>query len=537
MSGKKQLCIVGGGPSGVGLLWTLAQDPGICAEWAVTIIHDQDHWGGHCLTFDVTNPNTGKPVAVDIGVQFVTALANPNVAVMLESGDFPTAAPLVDAPPLTVGAAFPRRNGLPMNWGNFPAYQTGDQFQLWHETGMAQNCEELQAFIAISPLLGYGGRPLGQYLQDAGSGPLKTPFTDLQDFEDYFVDPYMTIINGYGKPDLDSVVLGELLPIFGRVPGFPGPLASWTEPGLGWKRFAQGTSSWVEAMYAAAAKTIEVTEYLSSSVSDVWIDGDDPGGQVGVAWSTEPAGQPLFDKVVLTTDMATNHALLSTARNKAHWAIYESMLDPSNWPLQDGTCYIHADASILSPDLTQQEEVAQFTAYYATGDTPFNQDATYTSYLIENVQADPDAAGLFVTMYGPVTPDTRLPADDKVLAKQTFKHGMWLPTYMGAAKKKVHTIQGQGSVPGGTTVPNAGTNLYFAGNNLTNDSVEGALVSAMVVANYAFSAPYPLPMAKLTPVAFAMFTYLYLDYMFPVTDGTKRTKVIGSLKAAAAPTS
>ena len=71
MSGKKQLCIMGGGPSGVGLLWTLAQDPGIRAEWAVTIIHDQDHWGGHRLTFDVTNPNTGKPVAVHIGVQFV----------------------------------------------------------------------------------------------------------------------------------------------------------------------------------------------------------------------------------------------------------------------------------------------------------------------------------------------------------------------------------------------------------------------------------------------------------------------------------
>ncbi|MGH7786657.1 MAG: NAD(P)-binding protein, partial [Candidatus Binatia bacterium] len=60
---KMSLCIVGGGPGGVGLAWALAQDPSVAAQWSITIIHDEDKVGGHCATYDVHNPVAREPPA------------------------------------------------------------------------------------------------------------------------------------------------------------------------------------------------------------------------------------------------------------------------------------------------------------------------------------------------------------------------------------------------------------------------------------------------------------------------------------------
>ena len=144
---KKTLCIVGGGPGGVGLAWALAQQPSVAEQWSITIIHDEDDVGGHCATYPVTNPVTGAKIPVDIGVQCVAPLINPNVSLMLGAAPFLTSAPVVDAGPLKMACAFPPRNGQPMNWGNFPAYQQGPLFALYSETGMVPDCRQLQDFI------------------------------------------------------------------------------------------------------------------------------------------------------------------------------------------------------------------------------------------------------------------------------------------------------------------------------------------------------------------------------------------------------
>jgi hypothetical protein len=59
------------------------------------------------------------------------------------------------------------------------------------------------------------------------------------------------------------------------------------------------------------------------------------------------------------------------------------------------------------------------------------------------------------------------------------------------------------------------TNVYFAGNNATADSEEGALDSALALANYAFGVEYPL--AKFSGESlFAYFMYtVYHNVMFP----------------------
>ena len=103
-----------------------------------------------------------------------------------------------------------------------------------------------------------------------------------------------------------------------------------------------------------------------------------------------------------------------------------------------------------------------------TQSQPFDIDYAYTTYLVENVRGgDPAAKGLYVTMYGP---DEGTVVPQSPLVKESFTHGMWLPSYMLDSKKAMHAVQGSGWLSG---LSNAGTNLYFSGNNLSFDSVEG----------------------------------------------------------------
>jgi hypothetical protein len=72
------------------------------------------------------------------------------------------------------------------------------------------------------------------------------------------------------------------------------------------------------------------------------------------------------------------------------------------------------------------------------------------------------------------------------------------------------------------------TGIFFAGNNLTMDSEEGALGSALVVADYAFDIPYasllmPSSLERepwaVYGLAMAELWALYHRQMFPGTTG------------------
>jgi hypothetical protein len=90
------------------------------------------------------------------------------------------------------------------------------------------------------------------------------------------------------------------------------------------------------------------------------------------------------------------------------------------------------------------------------------------------------------------------------------------------SKKAMHNVQGSGWLSG---LSNADTNLYFSGHT-SFDSVEGGFISGMVIANYSFGAPYPVPPSLLTAPALAMFLYIYLDVMFPVADDAVKQSAI-----------
>ena len=518
---RKTLCIVGGGPAGAGLAWTLAQDPNVASDWSITLIHDEDVVGGHCATYDVVNPVTGKTIPVDIGVQYVSPMINPNVSLMLGETPFTETAPVAEAAPLRVSCGFPPRDGKPMNWGNFPEYQAGERFALFSEAGMVSDCENFQSFMhSLLPWhLGSVTESVGDWLEKPSH-----PLVNKDDFISYFIDPYMTIINGYGAPKLDSVMIGDITPLFAKIPFFPGPMASLTEPGVGWQRWTKGSRSWVTTMFDVAAKAMPVTLVGSTRVEGVWVDAADPTGQVFVSCKTDLSEAVGYDKVVLTTDMRTNAKLLNNPKNASAWnAHYADPLSAERWSvLQDGTCFIHGDPDVLAPDLQSlQKEIAQFTAFYSTEGAkppvPYNTDTTYTSYLVENVHQDPDAKQIYVTMYGPDATIVKAPKDP--LKTKRFVHGLWLPDSMKNSTKALYSAQGTGTIAyGNRKLPNTGNNLYFAGNNTTMDSVEGALVSSMVIANYAFGVDYPMPYRPLTAVAYLMYRFLYQGLMFPKVD-------------------
>src|ERR1043165_955794 len=78
---KKQVCIVGGGASGLCLAWLATRSAHIAAEWDVTLLHDEPALGGHSHTIPVELG--GARVPVDIGVQFVSPTLYPHVTAML----------------------------------------------------------------------------------------------------------------------------------------------------------------------------------------------------------------------------------------------------------------------------------------------------------------------------------------------------------------------------------------------------------------------------------------------------------------------
>jgi hypothetical protein len=192
---------------------------------------------------------------------------------------------------------------------------------------------------------------------------------------------------------------------------------------------------------------------------------------------------------------------------------YVKYSDKPVWDLMWGMCYIHSDSSMLSPDLMDQKETLQFNAYYAPGKSEGNYDLskTFTTYIQKNVLSDPDADGLYLTMYGyiPDPKKDKVPNPKKVYFQEPWTHGKWTPAFMSGPKGQLHHAQGLGSVayPG-----QMDTNVYFAGNNTVADSEEGALVSAIAMAEYAFNVKNPL--VSFNPVAWFIF-HTYRNVMFP----------------------
>jgi NAD(P)-binding Rossmann-like domain len=513
------VCIIGGGIAGVGAWWTLSQPGQPGADWDVTIIHDGASFGGHALTVPVQH--NGATTLVDTGVQFYVPMFYPNIDVLTRRPGIAEQVPVTSFDSLKVACGFPRLNGAPQNWGNFDAYRTGANFAMF-TPAMYRNAQRYEQSIDWALVDGDGSKTVAAYF--AG---LSVPYEDQDQFLSYFIYPYLSIINGYGASLADQVTMDDLVPLFANIPGrYPG-LGSFTSPGSGYGRFVNGASSLVEALATQAQQLKPAKTWMNSTVQTIAAAPTLPG-PVTVTWTSGqgPSFTKQFDKVILTTDILTSGTLLNNTANAPLWnTLYSKYLAPSQWPLLPGKCYIHTDVNMLSPDLRQQQEALQFTAYYAPQSSPpyYDMFKTYTTYLQGNIHNTPAAQGLFLTMYGYIPgPGDTVPAPSTVLFEEVWQHGMWLPTFMMQAKRNLHLAQGKGVT---RTYPGQlDTGIYFAGNNTTADSLEHAFISGEVIANYAFGAHYPL---GLHPLAFAMYDIFYSEFMFPRASVSARLAQFG----------
>jgi hypothetical protein len=527
------VCIIGGGVSGVGAWWCLSQPNQPGYEWNVTLLHNAASLGGHAWTVPV--PFKGQTVNVDTGVQFYAPLLYRNIDAILARQEF---SKVLTQPydGLKVGCGFPRAAGAMQNWGNMPDYGAtdttkapGSPFALY-SPAMWADAVTFQDAVDASVL---GG--LSQTL-DPYFAANAAKYQDLATFQNMFLASYLSIINGYGATLTDQVTFGDLLPLFGSLgSGSPWPgLARFTEPSQGFTRFVDGASSFVEAMAASAAQNKPgATVTYNADVTAVY-----PEDQAAVVEWTDGTGShsQSFDKVIITTDMQATSSMLA-AKGTAWSSLYEKYICPLATQLLPGYCMVHTDSSVLSPDLAEGEETVQFTAYYAGDDTQpgdYNLFLTYTTYLQGNIHSECDADGLYLTMYGyvpegvpqPVRPSnpcnagpitqypSKIPAQDTVLFQEYWTHGMWLPQFMLAEKRAMHMAQGPGNInyQGQSPYP-----IYFAGNNLTADSLEHAFLSGAIIADYAFAAP--LPVIDNIPAAL-MYELFKEEFMFPTGTST-----------------
>ncbi|MDQ3033271.1 MAG: NAD(P)-binding protein [Myxococcota bacterium] len=524
MTTKKKIGVIGGGASGCSLVWSLMrpETENLCE---VTLFHDEDVVGGHSKTIDVWFDAAGKGFVddattpapagtkvypVDIGVQFVCATLYPNLYRQLEFPEFKNQVNLTPHEALKISGSF----SPTLNWGNFPEYQSGPRFEQCFDAATKELAAEFEKDIKWAPFTPLDGitfsTNMEQYLEVEG-----VPWSS--NFFRYLMIPYLCIINGYGTTDLLETKFEDLFPIFVKIPGLQerGPYGSFTEPGRGWDRFTTGATSWVAAM-ADYGRTKGATLNLGQTVTAIY---NKPDGTVVVECSPTadleraktdpshvvPTTSAEFDEVVLTTDMTTNRALLDNAKN-ALYATQKDYISADKFALIPGVCYIHQDDDCLSPHLRDKKEDGQFVGAYSMGKTnpdgsnayglPYHLESSFQTYLMKNILGTP--VDCHVSMYAEASA-AKLPDPAKTIHMKTWRHGRWVASFFDKAKKDLHRIQGLG-------------NIWFAGNNTTVDSEEGALVSAMIIAAQLFPEfRYPFPPAS---EAFVFFEY-FQSVMFP----------------------
>jgi hypothetical protein len=494
-SSTQRICIIGGGAAGVGLAWSLAKATALgvnATSYDITLVHDGPTVGGHSLSVPVTLG--GQQVRIDCGVQMIAPTMYPLTLSMLALPEFQG----VELAPvdLRIACAFPGTGpGAVQYWGNFGAYRS----TALGASGMA-DCQTFQRLLKAQLSLGYGvelAKTVQTVIQENAAS-----FTngDPSHFVTYFLDGYMSIMNGYGNALLDELLVGDLAPLFDL--GY----ASFTSDVTGYARFKNGADSWVGQMWSLAVSTLgsgAIRGVFQSTVTAVYPSASGPT----VVWQTGnggSSGPQTFDVVISTLDMRSN----STILNNPHNALWEKTFAPAigelsgdsattKWPLLPGFCTLHQDpAAVLAP--TPGQEVLQFNAVPGViGNGPnFHLRDSNSTYIASNLMGIPNVAPAddwYVTMYGFVPDEKSQPKN--AIWSGSWTHGMWLPTFMIPQKIRFHRAQSK-SPYHSAHFDQEQTNIFFAGNNLVMDSEEGALASGLAIAKYAFGID---PIRLLTP--------------------------------------
>ncbi len=504
---KRKIAIIGGGASGVALAWCLTSWPETRRAWDVTLLHDEEELGGHSRTVAVWFDDTGhghatsapagrRSYPVDIGVQFVCRSLYPNLYRQLALPDFRDRVPLHRHPALRLSGAF----GGDTAWGNFPEYQLGERFGTCLDPPTRALAGRFERDLHGAWWRRIGHRRMWTMNVDEYLTLARIPRDS--NFVRYLLVPYLCIFNGYGTEDLFETAIRDLFPVFTRLPFVQdaGPYASFLSPGHGWDRFADGATSWVLTMadlavgHDAELRVRSTARRVSPRGDGVTVEWDGAGGV---------QEHQRFDAVVLTTDMTTDRELLGHQHNP-QWIDQAPYLGAKRFRLIPGACYIHQDDSLLAPELSDGREDGQFTGSFAVGRTsveserfglPYDLRASFTTYLMANIIDTPYPC--HVSMYAR-DDHARRPEPSKVISTRHWRHSRWAATIFRGAGRELHHAQGLWRV-------------FFAGNNTTVDSEEGALLSAMIVARRVAGYPYLFPRLTYAHALYQQFA----TAMFP----------------------
>ncbi len=510
---RTRIAIVGAGASGTALAWCLARGAR-AADREVVVFHDEPELGGHSHTIPVTVD--GATFGVDIGVQYVTPTLYPNLFSMLALDDFRGRVEAERVGEIRFAASFTPE----LNFGNFSRYAEGSRFARLARDEVRAHAHEFVRDVRRA----LWGRLDGRRLADM---PVEAyldakPHLRDGDFARFVLVPLLSVMNGYTAYDLLAPKLAELWPLCARFPFLDGPLLGFDRPHRGWYRFRDGAQRWVEAM-ADLARARGVRFRAASPVTRVC---PRPGGGADVVFEADGRQcAETFDEVVFTTDMQTNEALLAHADNPL-WERQAARVGVARFPTLPGVCFIHRDESILSPHTRDlQPEDVQFNSAYAWAPErsnpyglPYDLHATYATHLVHS--SVPGAPrDLYVTMYAEAQ-GARWPASHRVLHRKDWRHGRWLSSYFADAKASLHQVQGLGG-------------LWFAGNPSTFDAEEGALLSAIGVAErLADDCRYPFGGMRglRRPHAAILYKHFVRGIMFP--DAWERPRADAARRAA-----
>jgi NAD(P)-binding Rossmann-like domain len=493
----QRICIIGGGAAGVGLAWSLAKASQLGLNrtpYDITLVHDGPTVGGHSISQPVTLG--GQAVRIDCGVQMIAPTMYPLTLSMLALPEFKTIdLATVD---LKIACAFPGTSpGTVQYWGNFGNYRNTPLGQ----SGMP-DAQVFQNLLAAKFSVGYGIELAETVHTMINENARLFTNGDPSHFITYFLDAYMSIMNGYGAALLDQLLVGDLAPLFDL--GY----ASFTRNVTGYGRFKDGADSWVQQMWTLAGQQLGPTAIRGVFGSSVTALYPSPSGPT-VVWQNVATGQSSgprpFDVVVSTLDMLSNSKILNNSNNGLWSTVFEPAIgtlkndhETTVWPLLPGFCTLHQDPSVLAPTAMPPQEVLQFNTLpgVKNGGPGFNLLRSNSTYISSNLLGIPGVAPAddwYVTMYGFVPQPNDRPK--KSIWSGAWTHGMWLPTFMVHEKIKFHRAQSKS--PYHTPhFDQSQTNIFFAGNNLIMDSEEGALASGLAITKYAFGVD---PITLLTP--------------------------------------
>lgn len=524
----KRVCIIGGGAAGVGLAWSLGRATKLGlndVEYHVTLIHDQDAIGGHSWTQPVEidmGDGTTTTVNVDCGVQAIAPAWYPMTMAMLELPEFHDVG--VEPLTMTIACAFPGDGADEMvYWGNFGDYLDTDLAK----TG-AHDCAVFEGLLKAEYSLSWVTSLAEKVDKLIQNNAEKFTNGDPSHFVTYFLDGYMSVLNGYGNALLDELVVGDLAALWDL--GY----ASFLSPITDYGRFKQGAMQWVNRMWTTAADMLgadNVDLRVGTLVQDLY------PSDAGPTITTTPAGggaastPEAFDVVVSTIDMRGNAEILQNDNNPLWESVFEPVIgtpDTDNsyatsvWDLNPGFCSLHQDHSFLAA--TPHKEVMQFnTLPGRIGDGPgFDLVKSHSTYIVgnlNNILDVPDGNEWYVSMFGYVPDEADRPK--KEAWSSPWTHGMFLPTFYLEEKLEFHKAQSISDHQSAHRHQQR-TGIFFAGNNLVMDAEEGALISGMAIAKYAFGIE---PMPLMTPAngersatlekAELMFDAFYDGIMFP----------------------